>query len=79
MNVRDNIRKNIRYIRKKQEYTQQQFADSINVNRANVGAYEEGRAVIPIDSLAKISKEYNVSLDDLAFTDIELHNNQNSL
>lgn len=79
MDVKTNIRKNIRYIRKKAEYTQQQFADSISIKRSNLGAYEEGRAIIPIDSLAEISKNYNVSLDDLVFTNIELQEQLNSV
>ncbi len=78
MDVKINIKVNVRFLRKKHDYTQQQFADSVKIKRSNLGAYEEGRAAVPIEVLAEISKCYSVSLDTLVFTNMKLAEEMNS-
>ena len=38
------LSQNLRYLRKKADYTQAALALKLGVNRAVIGAYEEGRA-----------------------------------
>lgn len=74
------IQNNIKFLRKKNELTQQGFADKIGVKRPVVGAYEEGRAEPKIATLKVISEVFKVPLElfitkDLSsFSDEQLKN-----
>jgi len=59
------VSENIKFLRKRSEMTQQEFADKIDIKRSLVGAYEEGRAYPRISNLSKISSIFNVRIDDL--------------
>jgi transcriptional regulator with XRE-family HTH domain len=61
---------NIKYLRRVNYLTQDQFADKIGVNRAMIGSYEEGRAIPKLTALQDISHYFNVSIDDLVNTDL---------
>lgn len=61
-----NIAKNLKYLRKKKNLTQQQFADEMGIKRASVGAYEESRADPKYDLLKKIALFYGLTMDELA-------------
>lgn len=56
---------NIKILRKKQSFTQENFAKQIGVNRAVIGSYEEGRAVPKLILLQSIAKLFRISVDDL--------------
>jgi len=60
-----NISYNLKFLRKKNGLTQQQFADLMEIKRASVGAYEEDRAEPKYDLLKKIANYYNLSMDEL--------------
>jgi len=66
---------NIKYLRKKFELTQGEFADKLGIKRASVGSYEESRAEPKIITLKKIANLFSYSLDDLVFTDLSKHEN----
>lgn len=57
------ISKNIKFLRKKHYYTQETFAEALDIKRSLVGAYEEGRADPRINNLIKICDLFNVSVD----------------
>lgn len=59
------VSENIRYLRKKMGYTQEQFAELIGIKRSLVGAYEEGRADPRLNNLLKMAEVFEVSLDEL--------------
>ncbi len=61
-----NIASNLKFLRKKHNLTQQQFADIMEIKRASVGAYEEDRADPKYDLLKKIADYYGLSMDELA-------------
>lgn len=61
-----NIASNLKFLRKKNGLTQQQFADLMGIKRASVGAYEENRADPKYDLLKKIAEYYDLSMDELA-------------
>lgn len=61
-----NISSNLKFLRKKNGITQQQFADLMNIKRASVGAYEEDRAEPKYELLKKIAEYYSLSMDELA-------------
>lgn len=61
-----NISSNLKFLRKKNGLTQQQFADIMEIKRASVGAYEENRAEPKYELLRKIATYYDLSMDELA-------------
>jgi transcriptional regulator with XRE-family HTH domain len=56
---------NIRFLRKTKNLTQQQFADSLNIKRSMVGAYEEERAKPKLDNMKQIASFFSISVDEL--------------
>ncbi len=59
------IGKNIKKLRSVKKLTQVAFGDIFGVKRANVGAYEEGRAEPKFELLIKIANYFNISTDAL--------------
>ncbi len=59
------ISENIKYLRKKRGFTQQQFADVMEIKRSLVGAYEEERADPKYELLKKFADFFELSIDDL--------------
>lgn len=59
-----NISSNLKYLRKKNSHTQQQFADIMGIKRSLVGAYEEDRAEPKYELLKKIAEHYELTIDE---------------
>lgn len=68
---KDNLNKNIKYLRKSQGMTQEAFAQQIGIKRSSLGAYEEGRARPNLSAQLAISKKFGLSLDRLVREDLE--------
>lgn len=74
------VNNNIRYLRKRMGLTQEQFAQKIGIKRSVVGAYEEGRAAPPLETLLKMAELFGISTDNFISkdysqqTDDELNN-----
>ncbi|MEP4534495.1 MAG: LexA family transcriptional regulator [Cyclobacteriaceae bacterium] len=64
------IAENIKYLRKQDGLTQEQFANEVGIKRSLVGAYEEGRAEPRLQTLLKIGKVLGVTSDDLISKDL---------
>lgn len=64
--------RNLKYLRKLRDWTQEEFASKLGIKRSLVGAYEEERADPRIDVLQTISEMFKVSLDELLLKDISL-------
>lgn len=56
---------NLKRLRKNNQYTQEEVAEKINVSRQSVAKWESGESFPDINSCVKLSKLYNVTLDDL--------------
>ena len=67
------LSQNIKYLRKSKKWTQQQLADKLQIKRALVGSYEEGRATPKITVIQQLSNLSELSVDDLLGTDLEKH------
>ncbi len=59
------ISENIKFLRKKKGLTQQQFADSMEIKRSLIGAYEEDRAEPKYDLLKKFAIFFDLTIDEL--------------
>ena len=53
----------IRAIREDHSLTQQKIADLLHIGQRTYSDYESGRTRIPIDSLLKLAKYYDFSMD----------------
>lgn len=62
--------KNLKYLRKLRNWTQEEFAAKLGIKRSLVGAYEEERADPRLDVLQTLSDMFKVSLDELLVKDI---------
>ena len=57
--------KKIIEMRKKAKLSQEQLAEKLDVTRQTISNWENGKFYPDIDALVKISKCFNISLDDL--------------
>ena len=64
------VSNNIKYLRRMNGLTQEQFARKIGIKRSLLGAYEEGRANPNLDNLMSIAKVFGTSVDNLLQNDI---------
>lgn len=61
---------NIRYLRKLNGLTQEQFSRKINIKRSLLGAYEEGRANPNQQNIQAIAKSFNTTVELLTRQDL---------
>lgn len=66
----------IRECRKHRGLTQEQVAQWLGMNRANISNYEGGRVVLPADSLYKLAQILSVSADYLLTGSYTVFENQ---
>lgn len=63
----------IRTLREDRDWTQQELADMLHINRRTYSAYENGVNALPLDILIAIAHIYHTSTDYLlGLTDISL-------
>lgn len=65
---------NIKHLRKVKNLTQEGLAQLLDVKRAVIGSYEEGRAVPRIGLMQKMAQMLNVSIEEFANVDLSLSN-----
>ncbi|MEC1178234.1 helix-turn-helix domain-containing protein [Metasolibacillus meyeri] len=59
------ISMNLKQLRKKHQYTQEEVAEKINVSRQAVAKWEKGESIPDMASCMALAKLYDVTLDDL--------------
>ena len=74
MDFKEFLGKRIREERLKMNLTQEKLAESIDVTDAFIGQIERGERSLSIDTLIKISKRLNVTIDYLLKDSIGLNN-----
>ncbi len=62
--------KNLKYLRKLRGWTQEEFANKLNIKRSSVGAYEEERADPKLEVLEVAAEIFKLSLDELLLKDL---------
>jgi len=62
----NNLSQNIRFLRKKQGLSQEEFAQKVGLNRGNIASYEKGIAEPKMENLLSIAKFFNISVLRLA-------------
>jgi transcriptional regulator with XRE-family HTH domain len=66
----DFISTNMKFLRKKKSWTQNDLAEELNIKRSLVGAYEENRARPTYEVLHDLSKIFKYSIDELITKDL---------
>lgn len=64
------VSNNIKYLRRLNGLTQEQFARRIGIKRSLLGAYEEARANPNLDNLMSIARAFNTTVDNLLKQDL---------
>jgi transcriptional regulator with XRE-family HTH domain len=64
------ISRNLKFLRKQKNMTQQAFAELLGIKRSSLGAYEEGRAKPGFETLQMISELYGITIDQLIKADL---------
>lgn len=64
------LAQNIRYLRKRQELSQEELAMRIGLNRGNIASYENGTAEPKICNLLKFAQIFSISITDLTQKDL---------
>ncbi len=55
----------LRKYREKMELTQKQLAETLNIDRSTYSYYETGKSIPPVETLVKLAKIFNTTIDDL--------------
>ena len=55
----------IRFLRKKANYSQEEFADKVGVHRTYIGCIERGEKNVTIQTIKKISVALGIKIEDL--------------
>jgi transcriptional regulator with XRE-family HTH domain len=61
---------NLKYLRKTRGWTQEEFANKLNIKRSLIGAYEEERADPRLEVMEIVSDMFKISLDELLRKDL---------
>ena len=61
---------NIKLLRNRRDFTQDEVAAALNIKRSTLGGYENGIAQPNLETLIEFSKFYRVSIDDLLKIDL---------
>ena len=61
---------NLQFLRKRNDITQEQLAEKLNVSRQSVSKWESDAAYPEMDKLLQLSEMFNCSLDDIVRKDI---------
>lgn len=62
--------RNLKYLRKLRDWTQEEFANKLGIKRSLLGAYEEERAEPRIDVLETVCDMFKLTLDDILRKDL---------
>lgn len=73
------IHSNLKFLRKKAGFTQEEMAEKLNIKRSLLGAYEEGRAKPNYEVLMLITKLFSVSVENLITHNLETFKNNKAI
>ena len=65
------LAENMRSLRKRMRWSQEELADKVGLNRGNIASYENGTAEPKICNLVKIAHLFNISVFDLTHNNLK--------
>lgn len=72
------IEKRIKQLRINQKISQQELGNILGVTKVSVSCYENGKRVPSLDTLIKIAKYFNTSLDYLVGREKKIYNEESN-
>lgn len=72
------IEKRIKQLRSNQKISQQELGNILGVTKVSVSCYENGKRVPSLDTLIKIAKYFNTSLDYLVGREKKIYNEESN-
>ena len=73
MDVDKNIADNLKSYREKNNFTQNQLAEFLNIDRVSISHYETGNRAVPVKILMSLADLYGVELSDLLEDDPDIN------
>ena len=70
-NTNFNLSENLRALRKRMKWSQEELAERLGLNRGNIASYESGTAEPKICNLIKFAQLFNISIFDLTHSDLK--------
>ncbi len=67
----NNLAKNIRFLRKKNRWSQEELAQKLNIKRSSIAAYESKNVEPRLKTILELGKTFNVDIVDLIQKNIE--------
>lgn len=64
------VSKNIRYLRRLHNHTQEEFSEILGIKRSSLGAYEEGRAMPNFSTLMQIGKLFGLTIEQIVSAEV---------
>ncbi len=71
MDLTSYLSKNIRFLRKSRQWSQEELAQRLGIKRSNIAAYESKNVEPRLSLLLKMAKLFNVDMAEFIHTDIE--------
>lgn len=71
------ISKNLKFLRKKLNFTQEEIADRLNVKANTISNYEKGVSQPDIASIGILMKTFDITSDELLFEDLSMKKSSN--
>jgi len=65
------LAQNLRALRKRARWSQEELAEKVGLNRGNIASYENGTAEPKICNLVKLANLFNISVFDLTHVDLK--------
>ena len=66
-----NLPSNLRALRKRMKWSQEELAERLGLNRGNIASYESGTAEPKICNLVKFARLFNISIFDLTHNNLK--------
>lgn len=66
------LAENLRALRKRMNWSQEELGEKIGLNRGNIASYENGTAEPKICNLIKLARLFNVSVYDLTHSNLQI-------
>ncbi len=66
-----NLSENLRSLRKRMKWSQEELAERLGLNRGNIASYESGTAEPKICNLVKFARLFNISIFDLTHSNLK--------
>lgn len=73
------LKKNLRFLRRSQGYSQSDFGDLVGVKGESISNYERGNSYPSIETISKAATIFKITIDDFIHKDFSTKKNQSTI